>query len=533
MTTQNRGSSSSSSSSSVKRPAALENAGKVTAILPHQAKKRPALTNLTNHINASRNTVRISQVLGNQATSAAKIAKIKKGSSTCIYKSGLPRSSVPASSNVKSCAVVSSKATSLPRNDGPTSSVVALLAPCSMDVSPSRSNLGSVSLDETMSTCDSLKSPDIEYIDNANASAVASIERKTCNNLYISEHVDPTGGIICKRDVLVEMERTDKIVEVDNDSKDPQLCVSIACDIYKHLRASEIKKRPSTDFMEGIQKDINASMRAILIDWLVEVTEEYRLVPDTLYLAVNYIDRYLSGNVMNRQRLQLLGIACMMIAAKYEEICAPQVEEFCYITDNTYFKEEVLQMEATVLNYLKFEMTAPTAKCFLRRFVRAAQGCNELECMANYLAELSLIEYSMLCYSPSLIAASAIFLAKYILLPSKRPWNSTLTHYTLYQTSELCDCVKALHHLCCNCHHTSLPAIRDKYSQHKKLGLNLQVRGQEVLPSFNTSRVFSQPKELAHLRDQLQCFVGWVGLQDPSLQFVYRTSASWNAISSV
>nr|POE69985.1 cyclin-a1-1 [Quercus suber] len=81
---------------------------------------------------------------------------------------------------------------------------------------------------------------------------------------------------------------------------------------------------------------------------------------------------------MNRQQLQLPGVACMMIASKYEEICAPQVEEFCYITDNTYFKEEVLQMESAVLNYLKFEMTAPTAKCFLRQFVRAAQGINEV-----------------------------------------------------------------------------------------------------------------------------------------------------------
>ncbi|XP_050255094.1 cyclin-A3-2-like, partial [Quercus robur] len=98
----------------------------------------------------------------------------------------------------------------------------------------------------------------------------------------------------------------------------------------------------------------------------LQVAEKYRLVPDTLYLTINYIDWYLSGNLMNRQRLQLLGAACMMIASKYEEICAPQIEEFCNITDNTYFKEEVLQMESAVLNYLKFEMTAPTAKCFLR-----------------------------------------------------------------------------------------------------------------------------------------------------------------------
>ncbi|XP_065633782.1 cyclin-A1-1-like [Quercus suber] len=172
-------------------------------------------------------------------------------------------------------------------------------------------------------------------------------------------------------------------------------------------------------------------------------TASIRLVPDTLYLTINYIDRYLSGNLMNRQQLQLPGVACMMIASKYEEICAPQVEEFCYITDNTYFKEEVLQMESAVLNYLKFEMTAPTAKCFLRRFVCAAQGINEilflglsaqyLECLANYIAELSLLEYSMLCYAPSLIAGSAIFLANYFLFPSKRPWNSTLP-------SDLCDC---------------------------------------------------------------------------------------------
>ncbi|XP_028080448.1 cyclin-A1-1-like [Camellia sinensis] len=149
---------------------------------------------------------------------------------------------------------------------------------------------------------------------------------------------------------------------------------------------------PRTDLVERIQGDINASMRAILIDWLVEIShlvtschgillwvaEEYSLVPETLFLTVNYIDRYLSGNVIQRQRLQLLGVACMIIAAKYEEICAPQVEEFCYVADNTYFKKEVLQMESSVLNYLKFEMSAPTAGCFLTRFVRAAQGINEM-----------------------------------------------------------------------------------------------------------------------------------------------------------
>ncbi|CAL5333212.1 unnamed protein product [Camellia sinensis] len=267
------------------------------------------------------------------------------------------------------------------------------------------------------------------------------------------------------------------------------------------------KKMPRTDLVERIQGDINASMRAVLIDWLVEIShlvtschgilswvaEEYSLVPETLFLTVNYIDRYLSGNVIQRQRLQLLGVACMMIAAKYEEICAPQVEEFCYVADNTYFKKEVLQMESSVLNYLKFEMSAPTAGCFLTWFVRAAQGINEvpsmqLDYLANYLTELSLLEYGMLCYAPSLIAASAIFLAKFILNPSKRPWTLTLRHCTLYKPSDLRDCVKAIHRLFCNIHSSSLPGIREKYSQHKFTNL-LQRR--TALPQYLRSSLLT------------------------------------------
>ncbi|KAF3536782.1 hypothetical protein F2Q69_00018936 [Brassica cretica] len=156
----------------------------------------------------------------------------------------------------------------------------------------------------------------------------------------------------------------------------------------------------------------------------------------------------------------------------FDEVCAPQVEEFCYITDNTYLKDEVLDMESAVLNYLKFEMSAPTVKCFLRRFSRAAQGvhgapCMQLECMASYIAELSLLEYTMLSHPPSLVAASAIFLAKYTLDPTRRPWNSTLRHYTQYEAMELRGCVMDLQRLCSNAHVSTLPAVRDKYSQHK------------------------------------------------------------------
>ncbi|KAL6962215.1 hypothetical protein U1Q18_037171 [Sarracenia purpurea var. burkii] len=325
---------------------------------------------------------------------------MKKGSSTFSYNKSISKNFLPSPHNTKSRTDVSCKDTFFQRADQPAKNITALTAPSGMDVSPSKSDPGSVSLDESMSTSDSLRSLEFEYIDNYDDLAVNSIERKACSSLSLSDH-EGKAGDNREREIRVAMETSDRVVGIDN-GRDPQLCATIACDIYKNLRASEREKRPCRDYLERVQTDINASMRAILIDWLVEV----------------------------------------------------------------------LQMESAVLNYLKFEMTALTARCFLRRFVRAAQGTNEvpsmqLEYLASYVTELSLLEYSMLCYAPSLIAASATFLAKFILNPSKRPWTLTLMHYTLYKPSDMCDCVKAMHRPCFYNYNSSLPAIREKYSQHK------------------------------------------------------------------
>ena len=109
------------------------------------------------------------------------------------------------------------------------------------------------------------------------------------------------------------------------------MCVDYVDDIYAHLREAEQAKRPDPTYASTTQKDVNEVMRGILVDWLVEVAEEYKLSADTLYLSVGYIDRVLSVQPVARTKLQLLGVTCMLIASKYEEIYAPQVDEFCYI----------------------------------------------------------------------------------------------------------------------------------------------------------------------------------------------------------
>ncbi|KAL3844124.1 hypothetical protein ACJIZ3_001527 [Penstemon smallii] len=262
------------------------------------------------------------------------------------------------------------------------------------------------------------------------------------------------------------------ITDIDTEHRDPKMCSLYAADIYSSLHAIQFDRRPLFDYMERLQRDITQGMRGILIDWLVEVSEEYRLVPDTLYLTVNLIDRFLSENYIEKQKLQLLGVTCMLIASKYEEICAPRVEEFCFITDNTYSKEEVVRMESRVLNLLAFQLSVPTTKKFLRRFIQAAQASYkvpsvELEFLANYLAELTLTEYSFLKFLPSLVAAAAVLLARWTLDQSNHPWNPTLEHYTSYKTSELKSTVVELQDLQLNTKDSMLNAIRDKYKQSK------------------------------------------------------------------
>ncbi|KAI7981529.1 hypothetical protein LOK49_Contig32G00001 [Camellia lanceoleosa] len=148
----------------------------------------------------------------------------------------------------------------------------------------------------------------------------------------------------------------------------------------------EAKRRPLPDYVEMAQKDVSPNMRAILVDCLVKVAEEYKLHPDTLHLSISYIDRFLSMNDLNRQKLQLLG-------------------------------KKVVKMEANILKHLKFEVGGPTIMTFLGKFIAVAQKDYQipnlkLEFLGYYLAELSLLENDCVILLPSLVAASVVFLSR-------------------------------------------------------------------------------------------------------------------------
>lgn len=244
--------------------------------------------------------------------------------------------------------------------------------------------------------------------------------------------------------------------------------------MYEYLHSLEIaeSRRPSPNYMEEVQNDVTVNMREILVDWLVEVAEEYKLVSDTLYLTIMYIDRFLSSHPLSRNKLQLLGVSCMLIASKYEEISPPHVEDFCYITDNTYTKEELVNMEKDVLKFLNFEIGTPTTKNFLRILTKAAhenyKSPNlQLEFLCCYLAELSLLDYRCLRFLPSLLSASVIFLSRFTIQPVKHPWSMELQCISGYTPSDLKECVLAIYQLQLKSRGSSSYAVKDKYMKHK------------------------------------------------------------------
>ena len=133
-------------------------------------------------------------------------------------------------------------------------------------------------------------------------------------------------------------------------------------ELQRRLRARENYMRQQPEF--------NPEMRGILIDWFVEVCNEYRLEDQTLHLAVNYLDRFLSRMRVTRGVCQLVGVAALMIASKLEEVDPPHVEDFVFICDSIYTTNQLRDMELRVLACLQFDLAAPTTNDFVCRFVQ-------------------------------------------------------------------------------------------------------------------------------------------------------------------
>ncbi len=251
-------------------------------------------------------------------------------------------------------------------------------------------------------------------------------------------------------------------------------------DIVRYLKKLQREHRPRVGYMEK-QRDINYNMRSILVDWLVEVTEELYLKDQTLYLAVSYMDRFLSFMSVSRRKFQLVGTTCLFLAAKFEEVTMPDINDFVYMTDDTYSTQQMLRMEELILQTLRYNVSVPTALEFLEVYLVAA-GCSRdaliaekappadaygrMESLARYFCELTLQDSStFLKYLPSTVAAASVcFSARVIGLPV---WNAQLEEKTGVTLEDLLNCIKDLHTAFQIAPTSSQQSIHTKYSAAK------------------------------------------------------------------
>ncbi|KAG5495653.1 hypothetical protein GH5_03318 [Leishmania sp. Ghana 2012 LV757] len=260
------------------------------------------------------------------------------------------------------------------------------------------------------------------------------------------------------------------------------------------------------------QPEINEKMRMILVDWLIDVHLKFKLHAETMYLAVNLIDRYLScannrldrTTFVPRAQLQLVGVCAMLLAAKYEEIWPPEVKECVHISANTYTREEIIQMERSICTALSFRLTVPTPFPFASRAWTVLEGDDFLGVGADeeqrrqyfaivrhatsFFMEHALLDYKCLQFTPSQIAHASVFLALLMLrtkleLPKTSGfpvWTDALRHCTKAEVQEFRGCAEVILEYVNYVPTTKYQAVRRKYNSSRYMEISKMLLPNEL-----------------------------------------------------
>ncbi|KAM3914554.1 G2/mitotic-specific cyclin-B1-like [Leptodactylus fuscus] len=277
-------------------------------------------------------------------------------------------------------------------------------------------------------------------------------------------------------DVLIQV----KDVDAD-DEGNPMLCSEYVKDIYLYLRSLEDSQSVKPNYLQG--QEVTGNMRAILVDWLVQVQMKFRLLQETMFMTIGIIDRFLQVNPVPKNQLQLVGVTAMFLAAKYEEMYPPEIGDFTFVTDHTYTKAQIREMEMNILRVLKFAIGKPLPLHFLRRASKIGEVTAEQHNLAKYLMELVMVDYEMVHYPPSQIAAAAACLSLKVL--SAGEWTPTLQHYTAYSEESL---LPIMQHMAKNIVKvnkglTKHLTVKNKYASSKQMKISLipQLRSEVVM----------------------------------------------------
>ena len=243
--------------------------------------------------------------------------------------------------------------------------------------------------------------------------------------------------------------------------------------IYYNLLKEEergINPMPDYTYMSR-QKEINDKMRSILVDWIIDVHFKFGFTDETLFMTISIIDRYLSICQISRTNFQLLGITALMIACKHEEIDLPKIEDFIYITDNAYVKEEVIKMEEDVLIKLNFSFLYPSPIKFFEYLSLHFNFSKKHHMMGKYLMETFLLDVKNAKYKPSIISCACAYIVMKFFKMANYHESYSKKFYVLEETVDkysehnIKECAKDICLFVDNINKTNFQACLKKYSK--------------------------------------------------------------------
>uniref|UniRef100_A0A0K2UNT9 Uncharacterized protein n=2 Tax=Lepeophtheirus salmonis TaxID=72036 RepID=A0A0K2UNT9_LEPSM len=248
---------------------------------------------------------------------------------------------------------------------------------------------------------------------------------------------------------------------------DPNQCSIYAAEIFDYYRSRESQFAVADYMKTGSHPEINESMRSILVDWLVEVQESFELNHETLYTSVKIFDLYLSleKSPVKKDELQLIGATACLIACKVDERLPPPLDDFVYVCDDAYSREQIIVMERRIIQTVNYDVGYPLSYRFLRRFGRVCKVTMPVLTLARYILEMSLMKYEFnICgTSESKLAAAALILA--FKIHGILGWVDTLKYYSGYSpVKDLKEIVMKLYKVISEPHLGNLKTIKDKYS---------------------------------------------------------------------
>ncbi|XP_041358815.1 G2/mitotic-specific cyclin-B3-like [Gigantopelta aegis] len=303
---------------------------------------------------------------------------------------------------------------------------------------------------------------------------LSSQELETHQDLGLSLEFEPISNVqdsdlssdSIKQDQTVSEEedllcREDEIDDIDVENLGDPVQVSFyAKDIFNYYKEREVKFRIKKYMSQ--QPHLTSNMRSILVDWLVEVQENFELNHETLYLAVKLVDTFLSIQQVPKENLQLIGAVSLFISCKFDERCPPLIEDFLYICDDAYNRRAFIRMEINILKTVGFDLGMPLSYRFLRRYAKCGRASMETLTLARFLLEMSLMDMKFIEIPESKMAAAALHLA--LRMKKEKQWSRTLEYFTGYKEADLKDVTKLLNQMNTAPQSKPLTTIRSKYS---------------------------------------------------------------------